>query len=1172
MTYHLKKQENPIMNRLPHIVVTSLFVISVWMLVRGFIKYSSLWLLQLGFPLIKIPILIGNPLNNPLLIEMIFSFIILIITWLLSTKVKAYQGIKMRVVVFFVMLGGISFQYLWATSIPIVKSFIPYLMLKQQMIYIENSALETAMFSNMSNLMLLFLSLPLIFYTLMLMWVAKFCNQHWGELVTHFKEWQYALRIPGFVGAFMDDEQKRESADKIKTFFDEKDPKLIPLPDVALGPNTKTGEMVYQKGKDRTLNNLIIGAIGTGKTSALILPIINQDLHHMTNMINNFKEYYANPEYDTEDVKGRLMNGISVIEPSKDLCDKAFALVKAHGIPDEAVFYIDPTNPNTPSINLFQGPTDKVAEMFTMVVSGIGESQEFFFEQSQRAHLKSHIYLLKEHEPNNDMGFEHLINMYNDAQLVHQMHIKLKERISSNIDEIEDRDERNQMLILKGISEWFDMTYVPVEKGFGKNVQPDVIKEGPYRGQQRVEDKKAEHVVGLRNILNDIAQNILLRRVLFGKSDFNFDKHLEYGGILLVNTAKGELSSLSDVLGKFCLLSLQAAVFRRKPNDSPFHHIIVDEFPDYLNEDFASFPAQSRKYKAIITVVAQTISQLQRKYGPDFMTTLVATLRNKFLYGDTTQLDADMFSAIFGEKVVYEESETDQEVSPMMDNPTRRTGQSYSKTDKARLTTSEIIYQDAFVAAVKLVEDNKPVPVKQVRANFVSKPEFKEAKVKVIKEAGDYWLQIRRENLSDNTKENQVKSIEDSESVLLDEDFQFQLPDSTVNHPLDEVNYEPSSSLTIDQSMFNQPPKVERATLQKEVTEESIVSLTEEIEPKEQSSSKELSAAESMVEWFTTGEEEVETPDIESDILIEPHDEEIIEINEPIHESVQPKISESKKGAGEFTTARNSNFEKIKSEEETIAFDDLFSGSFNKGIKSDEPEKVESPKKADTPKKAESPKKVETHKKATESPKKEEVRQAKSEDSKKGTPINPFKDLGIKPVELDDEPEEVTEHKKEKQEKPNREHKPVNPTVPSKSSTQPPIAQAKVFDDDLENYDKKMTEQMKRKQEEKEKKERQAKLLEEKRKQAEAERKHREEQRKQKEKEKSDKQSVNNNHDELIMDVPQVDITDENVEEAHQQHDNWKQKQIKEKRAKRKSTQLGDFGLFQDVMDALDKE
>ena len=826
-------------SKLPHIIVTTLFGLSIWLVIRGLIKYLCLWFLQLGYSPFSIPIIIGKPLNNPLYLEMFFSIIIFICMWLLSTRVKFYQEIKMRFVTFGIMIFGIFIQFVWNASVPIYETLIPYIVNHQDMVYIGNTQLEQSLFSNTPNLMLFLLSLPALFLCMVFAFVMKLCNEHWGDLVIFFKDFKYNVKVPYFVTLFMSEDKQRKVAKDIIEFFDEREADIIPLPDVALGPNKKTEAMVIQRGKDRTLNNLIIGAIGTGKTSALVLPIINQDLHHMTYMINNYKKYYTQEGYHSEDIKGRFLNGLSVIEPSKDLCDKTFQLVKAHGIPEEVVFYIDPTNPNTPSLNLFKGPTDKVAEMFTMVVSGIGESQEFFFEQSQRSHLKHHIYLLKEHDPSVEVGFEDLINMYNDAQLVAQMHIKLKERLATmgTLEEIEDRDQRNHLLILKGISDWFDMTYFPVDKGFGKNMQPDIIKEGPYRGQQRVEDKKSEHVVGLRNILNDIASNILMRRVLFGKSDFDFDKHLEYGGILLVNTAKGELSSLSDVLGKFALLSLQNAVFRRKPNDSPFHHILVDEFPDYINEDFGSFPAQSRKYKAIITVVAQTVSQLQRKYGPDFMTTLVATLRNKFVYGDGTQLDAEMFSSIFGEKVIFEESESDSEVSPLMEDPNKRTGKSYKKTERAVMTVSEMIFQDKFVAAVKLVEDNTPLPAQQVKANFVSKAEFKEANVKVDENAAEYWLKIRRESLNGTTigatAPSTEQAFQDAELVMDDNDLNIALPEQSIQKPLGAVNYESLTNNTIDQSMFANPsvayedtpsiePTINRMALAKEEVNSTV--------------------------------------------------------------------------------------------------------------------------------------------------------------------------------------------------------------------------------------------------------------------------------------------------------------------------------------------------------------
>lgn len=1086
--------------KFPFILVTTLFVISIWLLIRGLFKYISLWLLQLGYSPFTIPIIIGNPENNPFLIELLLSLLIFINMWLFSTKVKFYQEIKMRYLTFFVMIMGIVFQYLWNASIPVYRSLIPYIVNYQEMIFVEDYTLYMALFDNTDNLMLFILSLPAIFIFVMLIWLVKFLNDHWADLVKFFHEYEYKLSVPPFIEAFLSDDQKRKWAKKLKESFDEVDSDVIPLPDVAIGPNTKTGEMVIQRGKDRTLNNVIIGAIGTGKTSALVLPILNQDLHHMAYMINNFDRFYGKEDYHTEDVKGRLLNGISVIEPSNDLCQKTYQLVLAHGIPEEVVFYIDPTNPNTPSLNLFKGPTDKVAEMFTMVVSGIGESQEFFFEQSQRSHLKHHIYLLKEHDPDADVGFEDLINMYNDPQLVAQMHQKLRARVAAMGDPstIEDRDTRNEILILKGIVDWFDMTYVPVEKGFGKNTQPDIIKEGPYRGQQRVEDKKSEHVVGLRNILNDIASNILLRRVLFGKSDFDFDKHLEYGGILLVNTAKGELSSLSDVLGKFVLLSLQNAVFRRKPNDSPYHHILVDEFPDYLNEDFASFPAQSRKYKAIITVVAQTVSQLQRKYGPDFMTTLLAVLRNKFVYGDGTQLDAEMFSSIFGEKIVFEESESEMSVSAIMDDPSSRQGLSYKRTQKEQLSASEIIYQDAFVAAVKLVENNKPIPAQQVRANFVPREEFKEAVVKVDKEKAKFWLKARRAGLEGKelTTEEETLSFQDANSVLEDKDLNIVLPQSTVTKPLKDVDYD--SSLIIDQSIFDYTSEESDdkkgslsldninyvETKQEKAVEEKTIVEIEKVEKKGTAEESEsTSISEKMVDWLMS------SPESEDEVTEEKDEEKTIEEEKPIKEP----------------------------EQDTVAFDDFFTKTFNREFSSESVEKDSEPQ--------------------LEAPVKGNEVNSKKE---KVNSENPFDESFIKPIGG------------------------FTPSVIEDETTS--IIEEKIIDEDeIKSYEKR-------------KREMQRKKLEESRRKLEIERMEKKRKQEEKQKQQTEQPSAHLNSenvsDEEIDKILNMtsENKQENIENLHEEHEKWKEEQIQKKRKNRKKTQVGDFGLFEDILSVLNDD
>lgn len=732
-----------------------------------------------------------------------------------------------------VMVGGILFQILWDSSASIVRSVIPFFYEKKRMIYIDNYSLEQALIGNTDNLMLLFMSIPLVMTLIIAMWLIKLCESHWEEIVKEFKVWEFGIKLPKFITMYMSDDTKRKLSSNIHGFFEEKKATNIPQPDIQIGVNVKTEDMVVLPGKDRTLNNLIIGAIGTGKTSALILPMINQDLHYMTYMINNFGELYAKEDFHSEQIKGSLLNGISIIEPSKDLCDKAYELVLAHGVPKEAVYYVDPTNPDTPSLNLFNGPVHKVSEMFTMVIEGIGENTDFFFQQSQRNHLKMHIYLLMLHEPGRRVGFEELIDMYNNSQLVYTMHQKLKKTIPDHIDDIKEKDLRNHWLIVRGVDEWFDETYTPEKVGFGANQKIEKIEKGKYRGQPKIIDTKSEHVVGLRNILNDIASNILMRRALFGKSDFDFDKHLEYGGILLVNTAKGELSALSEVLGKFTLLSLQNAVFRRKPNVSSYHSIYVDEFPDYINKDFASFPAQSRKYKAIITVVAQTVSQLSLKYKDDFMNTLIATLRNKFVYGDAGQKDAEMFSAIFGEEVRFEEGESDQEVSPLMESPVRRTGLSYGKLLSPILNPNDIIYQDAFVCAVKIVQNNKPIPAQQVLANFVPRDEFKNATISADEEKAKQWLEIRENNLTQSTVNEGLDGLV-APSLEEEADMVSHTPSFTMEENILMEKQSTGESFILDQSLFQK--NVHDKTLENELDDNEESNQTNEPDQSEMDS------------------------------------------------------------------------------------------------------------------------------------------------------------------------------------------------------------------------------------------------------------------------------------------------------------------------------------------------
>ncbi|MED3100776.1 DNA translocase FtsK, partial [Bacillus thuringiensis] len=262
-------------------------------------------------------------------------------------------------------------------------------------------------------------------------------------------------------------------------------------------------------------------------------------------------------------------------------------------------------------------------------------------------------------------------------------------------------------------------------------------------------------------ILKDLASNVLIRRVLFGKSDFDFDVHLEQGGILLVNTAKGELAELSNVLGKFVLLSMQNAVFRRKPNVSPYHHIIVDEFPDFVVRPFKEFPAQSRKYKVILTIASQTLSQLALDFTEQYMFTLLGSFRNKMIFGDVTPYDAKIFSDMFGEKEEFKEAESEQGISPMQDNPVSRLGSTYQKAKEVVMSPGDIMAQGAFICAARIVQDNHVQPVQQITSNFVPKEEFAQAIIQVDIETGQYWENERLRLINESiAKANPMKHVD----------------------------------------------------------------------------------------------------------------------------------------------------------------------------------------------------------------------------------------------------------------------------------------------------------------------------------------------------------------------------------------------------------------------------
>ncbi|MGE0980889.1 DNA translocase FtsK [Bacillus cereus] len=724
------------MQRLP--LYTTIALISGFILSFGFGVANYIQLLYYAFEPPSYPIEITYV---PLFL-MFFSLLLGEFSFRFYSRIPALQFQNGKLLILIASHIAVDIQFLWFATTPIHAKVIPYLMNKAKHVnFGEYQAMGDVLTGNFHTLTMIFVFLPTVFMILFTLWYSGHIVRYREEILKWVQKYEYKNH-------------------KLQKWFNSQEKQIYP--DVEIGPHIKHKEMIRIKGKDRTLNGIIIGPIGSGKTSSLIIPMINQDLHWMVRFINKFENTYKKNNYDTEEVKGTFLNGITVIEPSNDLCQKVFKLVQAHKIPESSIYYIDPTNPDTKNINILRGPVDKVAEVFAMVIQGLSESNNAFFEQAQRNHLKQHIYLLKLHNPQKDVTFDDLIDMYDDVERVHRMHKLLKVQVEKLYDFVQSgvasRDQKNEYKIIKGIDEWFDNT---IREKTGFQGEPAVYKSGKYRGKPMHYDREEEYVKGLRNILKDLASNVLIRRVLFGKSDFDFDVHLEQGGILLVNTAKGELADLSNVLGKFVLLSMQNAVFRREPNISPYHHIIVDEFPDYVVRPFKEFPAQSRKYKVILTIASQTLSQLALDFTEQYMFTLLGSFRNKMIFGDVTPYDAKIFSDMFGETEEFKESESEQGVSPMQENPVSRLGSTYQKLKEVVMSPGDIMAQGAFICAARIVQDNHVQPVQQITSNFVPKEEFAQAIIQVEIKSGQYWENERLRLIEESiAKSNPMKHVD----------------------------------------------------------------------------------------------------------------------------------------------------------------------------------------------------------------------------------------------------------------------------------------------------------------------------------------------------------------------------------------------------------------------------
>jgi hypothetical protein len=640
------------------------------------------------------------PLSKPFLL-LTFCGVLCWVSWLFSTRVRLSNSSVKRRTFFFLFAWGtftimftvFSAGYVKPISYDLILSVDGWVTKPEYRPYLHPGGLKM--------LGILMMALPTI--ALYQFWVRLWSEYRSDILLQEwFETYQFVWKRIGRFG----------------------DERAMVLPDIVLALDAVTRTDVVLTGDSRQLGTLLIGPPGSGKTSLKIIKAFQQDLAHIQRAFNAFPRYVQKYEFESKEFQIEWANhliGSIIIEPAKDLCDKSYQIAIEHGIPEEFIVYLDPSDPDTPGFNSMIGPLEQVAETITAVLDGMSENSDDFFRQSCRTVLKQYIYLLK-FLKKNECTLMDLDHMYQDPRYVADLVDELEKKIPKNelIQKMSKDKKIFWMLAIRTI-QWFRNDGIAEERDKQSGMFLKYT-DGPHKGKLKIMDKQFEFTRQTRNLISDLITNPYLARILIGQNKVDLDKIMSRGGILLCNTANGELGNVSDAFGKLVLMSVQNAVFRRKGDEKtrPLVSLYVDEFYDYLNAPFLKLTAQGRKYKIAPLVACQTLSQFDIKFGNGFTDGMMGTIRNYVVYGGVNSYDAEKFSPHFGSQIM-DELTTRESITPEnMASPNYSISESTTREEVERVTQDQIMFNKFKYSYIRLVVEGSTTKAVRAEGDFIN--------------------------------------------------------------------------------------------------------------------------------------------------------------------------------------------------------------------------------------------------------------------------------------------------------------------------------------------------------------------------------------------------------------------------------------------------------------------
>lgn len=463
---------------------------------------------------------------------------------------------------------------------------------------------------------------------------------------------------------------------------------------LTIGIDSETQSPVIMEPNTLALNTAFFGLIGTGKSSSLAKPIVISVSKNFVVYLREFSRYVKRgkkrvkrlplsdeskkirekemiEEWFSKGLGKDLVSGFYLNEPTGDLVKDSRFILEKVGIPKKAIWDIDPLNPYTDAINIFDADIEMAsslaADLFRDFSEGNNSSGNSFFLNSEEAHTKSLVTLLIASAKVPDLDINKHLN--GGAPTFSEFYQLLTDNnfIFSRVNILRVIYQKE----LRDYNNWKTDYEIRYEKVFEEWVNAGRDKE-LFRGNQplelwnegrELEDKFSEisnlksaidyftnsfyidprtnkptfgfdaNIQGLVATIRRLAMDKRVRRVFFSQSTKNIDVLLKYGGVLLVNSASAELGeNNSKMVAQVAEIIMQSSAFRRLPNKYPLFPFIEDEKNSFLMSRDSGFIDKNRKVRTPVIHFYQNYEQAVATVGAEKANALFQSYRNAFMF------------------------------------------------------------------------------------------------------------------------------------------------------------------------------------------------------------------------------------------------------------------------------------------------------------------------------------------------------------------------------------------------------------------------------------------------------------------------------------------------------------------------------------------------------------